>query len=175
MNNFLAHWIKQIGIKRYGDDMPILPLTNTVDIYRNSDELLKHMPKDALKTIENDLLYSKNKVAIYGSDNDIHAYYTATNAAALHRTDENLTERIEKVQDQLKNEYVYRIPLKYLCDVGLVNQFFKFNTNYVLTLETDMQNCLRQITIKWQRYYQPMSMEASSLRLDLTLCTNISN
>ena len=29
--------------------MPILPLTNTVDIYRYSDELLKHMPKDALK------------------------------------------------------------------------------------------------------------------------------
>ena len=139
MNNFLVHWIKQIDIKRYGDDMPILPLTNTVDIYRNSDELLKHMPKDALKTIENDLLYSKNKVAIYGNDDDIRAYHTTTNAAALHRIDENLTERIEKVQDQLKNEYVYRIPLKYLCDVGLVNQCFKFNTNYVLTLETDMQ------------------------------------
>ena len=55
VNNFFAHWIKEIYIKRYGDYMPILPLTNTVDIYRYSDEHLKHMPKDASKTIENDL------------------------------------------------------------------------------------------------------------------------
>ena len=33
VNNFFAHWIKEIDIKRYGDDVPILPLTNTVDIY----------------------------------------------------------------------------------------------------------------------------------------------
>ena len=31
--------------------MPILPLNNTVDIYRYSDELLKDIPKDALKTM----------------------------------------------------------------------------------------------------------------------------
>ena len=35
--------------------------------------------------------------------------------------------------------FVYRIPLKFLCDFGLVNQCFKFNTKYILTLETDMQ------------------------------------
>ena len=39
----------------------------------------------------------------------------------------------------MKNEYVRRIPLKNLCDFGLVNQCYKFNTNYLLTLETDMQ------------------------------------
>ena len=42
-----------------------LPLTNTVDIYRYSNELLKYMLKDALKTIQNDLLYSKDKAVIY--------------------------------------------------------------------------------------------------------------
>ena len=42
VNNFFAHWIKEIYIERYGDDMPILPLTNTVDIYRYFDEHLKH-------------------------------------------------------------------------------------------------------------------------------------
>ena len=61
VNIFFAHWIKEIDIKRYGDDIPVLPLTNTVDVYSYSDELLKHMPKDALKKTENDLLYSKKK------------------------------------------------------------------------------------------------------------------
>ena len=49
VNNFFVHWIKEINIKRYNDDMPILPLTNTVDIFQYSDEILKHMLKDALK------------------------------------------------------------------------------------------------------------------------------
>ena len=39
VNNFFAHWIKEIDIKRYGDDIPILPLSNTVNIYRYSDEM----------------------------------------------------------------------------------------------------------------------------------------
>ena len=56
VNNFLAHWIKGIDIKRYGDDIPILSLANTVDIYQYSDKILNHMPKEALKTIQNDLL-----------------------------------------------------------------------------------------------------------------------
>lgn len=33
VDNFFAHWIKEIDIKRYGDDIPILPITNMVDIY----------------------------------------------------------------------------------------------------------------------------------------------
>ena len=58
VNNFFAHLIKEIDTKRYGD-IPILPLTYKVGIYRYSDEILKHMPEKALKTIQNDLLYSK--------------------------------------------------------------------------------------------------------------------
>ena len=34
VNNVFVHWIKEIDIKRYGDDMPILPLTNMVNIYQ---------------------------------------------------------------------------------------------------------------------------------------------
>ena len=62
VNNFFAHWIKEIDIKRLGDDVPILPTTNTIPIYRYSDRLLKHIPKDLLAIIENDLLHSKKKV-----------------------------------------------------------------------------------------------------------------
>ena len=45
LNNFFAHWIKEIDIKKYGDNIPILPLSNTVDIYRYSDKMLKHVSK----------------------------------------------------------------------------------------------------------------------------------
>ena len=76
VNNFFTHWIKEIDIKRYGDDMLNLPLTNTVDIYRYSNELLKYMLKDVLKTIQNDLLYSKDKVVIYSYNNDRRVYHT---------------------------------------------------------------------------------------------------
>ena len=62
VNNFFAHWIKEIDIKWLGDNVPILPTTNTVEIYKYSDAMLKHMPKNALKVIENDLLYSKKKL-----------------------------------------------------------------------------------------------------------------
>ena len=43
VNNFFAHWIKEIDIKRYGDDIPVQPL-KTVEIYRYCDVMLKHMP-----------------------------------------------------------------------------------------------------------------------------------
>ena len=75
-------WIKKTDIKRNGDDIPILPLTNTVNIYQFSDKILNHIPKDALKTIENDHLYSKKKVVINSNNVD---YKTAANAA--NRTD----------------------------------------------------------------------------------------
>ena len=64
INNFFAHWIKEIDIKRYADDIPILPLSNTVEIYKYSDAMLKHVPKDALEIIQYDLLYCKEKVKL---------------------------------------------------------------------------------------------------------------
>ena len=45
VNNFFAHWIKEIDIKHLGDDIPILPRTNTINIYRYSDAMLKHLSK----------------------------------------------------------------------------------------------------------------------------------
>ena len=64
-----------------------------VEIYRYSGEILEHMPKDALKMTQNDLLYSKKKVVIPTNNANRRAHYTnATNAE--NRTDENLTNRI---------------------------------------------------------------------------------
>ena len=61
VNNFFTHWIKEIDIKRYGDNHPILPLTNTVKIYKYSDAKLKHVSDDALTVLQYDLLYSKKR------------------------------------------------------------------------------------------------------------------
>ena len=63
-NNFFAHQIKEIDIKCLGDDIPILPTTNTIDIYKYSDAMLKHLQTKALKVIENNLLYSKKTVKL---------------------------------------------------------------------------------------------------------------
>ena len=36
LNNFFAQWIEELDIKRHGDDIPILSLTNTGEIYKYS-------------------------------------------------------------------------------------------------------------------------------------------
>ena len=50
VNNFFTHWVKDVNIKRYGDDIVILPVNKTLDIYRYSDAMLKHLPDDVLAT-----------------------------------------------------------------------------------------------------------------------------
>ena len=136
VNNFFAHWIKEINVVRYGDDVPVLPTTNMVDVYQYSHELLKHIPKEALTTIENDLLYCKDKGILAGGRDRRQNNTTA--ADAPKRTDANLTKRTEIFQDQLKNEYVYRIPLTFLCNLGLINQCIELNTKLTLMLETEI-------------------------------------
>ena len=89
---------------------PILPTTNTVEIYKYSDALLKHIPKNALAVIQNDLLYSKKKVK--SPDDDRRDKHTPQNGDADDRTDDNLDDRIAKFRTQLQSIYYYRIPLK---------------------------------------------------------------
>ena len=137
VNNFFAHWIKEIDIKKLGDDQPILPTINTVEIYKYSDQILKHLPSDALELIENDLLYSKKKVKLPDGE-DRRKKFIAANGDADERTDDNLDQRIEKFQNQLKNVFVYRIPLKYICELGFVNQPVKFDTKWRIIFEGDM-------------------------------------
>ena len=108
VNNFFAHWIKEIDIKRLGDDTPILPTSNTVEIYKYSDAILKHIPKEALEVIENDLLYSRKKVKMPDGEAR-RKKHTASGGDATERTDDNLDERIKKFNTQLKTTYYYRI------------------------------------------------------------------
>ena len=138
VNNFFAHWIKEIDIKRLGDDVPVLPTTNTIEIYKYSNAMLKHVPKKALKVIENDLLYSRKKVKLPAGE-ERRDEHTANAENANNRTDDNIDERIQKFQNQLKTDYFYRIPLKYICNLGKVNQPIRFNTKWRITFEQDMQ------------------------------------
>ena len=138
VNKFFAHWIKEIGIKRYGDNLSILPLTNTVEVYKYSDRQLKHVPEKAREVLQSDLLYSKKKVKL-PDDQDRRDEHTAAGEDVNKRTGENINGRVKKFQDQLKTTRYYRRPLKYLCDIELVNQSVRFNTQWWLTFETNME------------------------------------
>ena len=82
--------------------------------------MLKHLPSDALKTIQKTLLYSKKPVYFAKVDYDRRNYnskdltYTGLNAAEItakkqnHAKDLNIDDRISLFQEQLKNEQNYR-------------------------------------------------------------------
>ena len=58
VNNFFEHWLKEVNIKCYPDDIRILPTNNSVDIYCYSENMLKHLPAKLLDTIKEALLSS---------------------------------------------------------------------------------------------------------------------
>ena len=137
VNNFFAHWIKEIDVKRYGDDISILPLTSTVEIYKHSDAMLKYEDDEALKTYQNYLLYSNKSVNL--PDGEERRSHRTNDANVGKRKDNFFDVRIDKFANQLKSEFYYRIPLRFLCDLGLVNQPIKFNTKWFLKFEIDYQ------------------------------------
>ena len=92
INNVFAHWIKEIDIKRYGDNLPILPLTNTVEICKYSDAILEHVPKKALEVLRYNLLYSKKRVKLPDGE-DRHDEHPADGKNANNRTDDNIEDR----------------------------------------------------------------------------------
>ena len=61
-NNIFAYWVKEISIAKYGSDRELPPTFSPWEIYQYSDQMLKHLPKDSLKTIQKTLLYSKKPV-----------------------------------------------------------------------------------------------------------------
>ena len=139
VNNFFTHWVKDVNIKRYGDDIVILPINKTLDIYRYSDAMLKHLPDDVLATFQEELLYSKKPVIIKGNANNTIADRRNHIAAAARNsnTGSNINDRIAKFNNhnQLFDQKVYRIPLKYLVDIGLINLPTEFNVKFTFNLE----------------------------------------
>ena len=62
VDNFFAHLLKEVVIKRCPDDICISPTNNIVDIY--SAKMLKKLPAKALDTIKETLLYERTPVVI---------------------------------------------------------------------------------------------------------------
>ena len=67
---------------------------------------------------------------------------TAAELATLKKNntkDLNIDEWITKFQDQLKNEYVYRVPFKYFCNLEKINLPLKIDSRIKCHLEKEMK------------------------------------
>ena len=127
--------------------------------------MLKYLPDDVLKTFQKELLYSKKPVIIKGNaantiaDRRNHIHVAARNS----NTDDNLEDRITKFNqdDALSKKKVYRIPLKYIVDIGLVNLPAAFNVKFVFNLEKTLgklfesRKKLQTLQQELQLPYQP--------------------
>ena len=69
VNNFFVHWFTDIDIRRYPDDLKILPTNNSVDIYQYANAQLKYLPEQSIATLLKPLLYS-NKPAYLNEGED---------------------------------------------------------------------------------------------------------
>ena len=136
VNNFFGHWVKEISVTKYGTNKELTPTTTPQEIYQDSDSMLKYLPKKSLVVIRNGFLFSEKDVNYpNGKDRRVHSLTINT----AERTDNNLDDRTAKFANQIKNKYVYRIPLKYICDIGKINFPQKIDTKICLTSETDMK------------------------------------
>ena len=97
--------------------------------------MLKHLPKNSLKMIEKYLLYSKKSVIIPGNE-DRRSH---SNNNEVFRTDDNLENREDKFATQINSKYVYRIPLKFLCNLGKINFPTKTDPKICCSLQTNMK------------------------------------
>ena len=135
VNSFFAHWIKEIDITKYGTDKSLIQTTTPLEVCKYSDAMLKHLPKNVRKMIQKYILFSK-KVIIYLASSDRRS---CSNDDAIKRTDDNIEDKEDKFAMQIGSKSVYRIPLKYFCDLGKINFPTKIDIKICCTLETEMK------------------------------------
>ena len=140
VNIFFVHFVKEISITKYGNDKQLIPAFLPYEIYQYSDSVFKHLPEDSLKKLEKTMLYSKHSV--YYNKTTINRR-THNSNTANDKTDLNIDNRITKFQDQLKNEYVYRIPLRYFTDLCKINFPLKIDFRIKCHLETEMKKLFK--------------------------------
>ena len=51
VNNFFGHWFTNIDVRRYPDDMNILPTNNSVSIANYSNAQMKYLPTKSVKKL----------------------------------------------------------------------------------------------------------------------------
>ena len=135
-NNFFGQWFTDIEIRRYPDDMMILPTNNSVDIYQYSSAYLpeKYLPEKSVKKLLKNMLYS-NKPVYLVKDADRRPNNENDDDK---RSDPNLSYRLAQLKNHLFQKNVYRIPLTLLCDLGKVNFAMKTDTRIIITLERSL-------------------------------------
>ena len=134
VNNFFGRWFTDIDIRRYPDDMRILPKNNSVDIYQYSNAQMKCLPEKSAKKLLKTMLYS-NKPVYLEKDADRRPHNENSDAK---RTDPNLTYHLAQHKNCIFQKHIYRIPLSLICDFGLVNFSFKTDIRIIFTPERNM-------------------------------------
>ena len=132
--NFFAHWIKEIDITKYGSDKQLVPTSSPHEIYQYFDSMLKHVLEKFLKMIEKNFLYSKKMVS-YNGNIDRRTHNSNTPADI---TDYNIDDRIDKFSDVISTN-MYRIPLRYFCNLGNISFLVKIDFEIRCNLEMDMK------------------------------------
>ena len=150
VNNFFAHSVKEISITKYGSDKELSPTFSPLEVYQYSDQMLKHLPADDLKSIQKTFLFSKKPVYFANTNYDRKNFNSKdivttglstaeiTKKKKQHAKDLNIDDRIDLFEDQIVEVYVYRIPLRYFSDIGKINFPTKIDYRIKLFLETDM-------------------------------------
>ena len=134
VNNFLGHWFTDTDIRRFPDDMNVIPTNNSVSIANYSNAQMKYWPEKSVKELLKNMLYFNKPVYL---DADVTRRLNNDNVDK-DRTDPNLTYRIANLKVYLFKKWVYKIPLLYLCDLGKVNFAIKIDTKIILTLERNL-------------------------------------
>ena len=142
VNNFFCRWFTDIDIKRYPDDLRILPADKTIEIHDYAEAQLKYLPKDSLKKIRKSILYTNNAVYLSGND-DRRNNNAATEAL---RGDGNLVYRKNNFPNRYESEEPYRIPLGLITDLGLCNFPIQTDTRFVITLERNLNKLFEDLT-----------------------------
>ena len=104
VNNFFGHWFTDIDIRRYPDDMRILPANNSVNIYQHSNAQMKYLPeKSVKKLLKTEMMYS-NKPVYLTKDADRRPHNENDDAKRSHP---NLTYRLVQLKDYIFEKHVY--------------------------------------------------------------------
>ena len=134
VTNFFGHWFTDIDIRRYPDDMMILPTNNGVDIYQHSNAQMKYLPQKSVKKLLKTMLYS-NKPVYLAANTDRRPNNDSDNN---ERSDRNFTYHIAQLKNYLFEKNVYRILLTLVCNFGKVNFAMKTDRRIIITLERNM-------------------------------------
>ena len=64
VNNFVDHWFTDIDIRRFPDDMNIIPTNNSVSIGKYLNAQMKYLPEKSVKKLLKNMLYSNKPIYV---------------------------------------------------------------------------------------------------------------